>query len=326
MSTSAPVVPDTLGEQVIAPPPTDEQPRPRPGVNAQAARTRSSVEITPSSDLLRVATVNVNGVRAAFRKGIGDWIERARPDVLALQEVRASGEQLRALLPGWHIADDVCSQKGRAGVAVASRVPIADLRTAIGPDDLDASGRWLEVDLEGVPLTVVSAYAHSGEVGTPKQVEKYRMLEAMSARLAGLRDERAQALLVGDLNVCHTPIDIRNWRANLKRAGFLPEERAWLDHWFGDPDRAYARVDGAPIGPGLGWVDLGRAAAGGLPGPYTWWSWRGQAFDNDAGWRIDYQAATPRLARHAVHYFVDRPDTYEHRFTDHCPVVVDYAL
>ncbi|WP_028244814.1 exodeoxyribonuclease III [Pseudoclavibacter soli] len=280
---------------------------------------------------MRLATINVNGVRAAFRKGIDAWLAASRPDVLALQEVRAADADLASLLPGWTIAHDACSQKGRAGVAVAiapdSDIEIAGTRTAIGDDDFDSSGRWLETDLRvgDETVTVVSAYAHSGEVDTPKQVEKYRMLEAMSVRLDELGDEHELAVVVGDLNVCHTPIDIRNWRSNLKRAGFLPDERAYFDQFFGDPEHSYTRVDGTDLGTGLGWIDLGRAAAGDVPGPYTWWSWRGQAFDNDAGWRIDYQAATAALAARALAYFVDRPAAYDARFTDHSPVVVDYA-
>lgn len=328
MSKKQPALSPALHETIISPPPVDEQPKPKPGVNTQAARTRASAETPKPAGALRVATVNVNGIRAAFRKGIESWIETAQPDVIALQEVRASGDQLRELLPGWHIADDVCSQKGRAGVAIVSRLPLGETRTQIGDDDFDASGRWLEVDLDvdGTPLTLVSVYAHSGEVDTPKQVEKYRMLEAMRERLATLPKEHERAVFMGDLNVCHEQIDIRNWRSNLKRAGFLPQERAYFDQFFGRPDERYQRLDGTDLGEGLGWIDLGRSAAGDQPGPYTWWSWRGQAFDSDAGWRIDYQAATPQVAAAARHYFVDRPATYDQRFTDHSPVVVDYQL
>ena len=147
--------------------------------------------------------------------------------------------------------------------------------------DFDSAGRWLEADFETEAglLTVVSVYVHSGEVDTPKQVEKYKFLNAMEARMQELIKDDRLALIVGDLNVGHTELDIKNWKGNLKNAGFLPEERAFFDQ--------FAKQ---------GWVDMGRKAHPGVPGPYTWWSYRGQAFDTDAGWRIDYQLATPALA------------------------------
>ena len=122
-------------------------------------------------------------------------------------------------------------------------------------------------------------------------------------------------------SVGHRKLDIRNWRGNQKAAGFLPEERAYWDRFVGaEDDPKYNQ------GAGLGWVDVGRKWAGEVDGPYTWWSWRGQAFVNDTGWRIDYQLATPALAATVTNYSVDKAATYDERFSDHTPVVVDYAL
>jgi exodeoxyribonuclease-3 len=166
---------------------------------------------------------------------------------------------------------------------------------------------------------------HSGEVDTPKQVEKFKFLDAMQQRLPELAAHTPYALVVGDLNVGHTELDIKNWKGNVKRAGFLPQERAYFDRFMGPDGDTVTGPDGS-TGPGLGWVDVGRQAAGNVPGPYTWWSWRGQAFDNDAGWRIDYQLATPALAAVASHYTVDRAESYDTRWSDHTPVVVDYSL
>jgi exodeoxyribonuclease-3 len=117
-------------------------------------------------------------------------------------------------------------------------------------------------------------------------------------------------LLTGDLNVAHREADLKNWKGNLAKSGFLPRERAWFDHLLDD----------------LGWVDVVRALAGEGPGPYTWWSWRGKAFDNDAGWRIDYQIASPALGALAVKAEVDRAPSYAERWSDHAPVVVQYDL
>lgn len=277
-----------------------------------------------SSPTVRIATVNVNGVRAAFRKGMGTWLEDRGVEILALQEVRASTEDVEALLgEGWNILHDAAQAKSRAGVALASRMPAIAHRTTFGPDDFDSSGRWLEADysLGDHTLTVVSTYVNSGEVDTPKQVEKYRFLDAMVETLPRLAAEHPLCLIVGDLNVGHRTLDIRNWRGNVKRSGFLPEERAYFDQFFGredDPDYN--------AGAGLGWIDVGRRWAGEVDGPYTWWSWRGQAFDNDTGWRIDYHMATPQLAAGVASYTVDRADSYSERWSDHTPVVVDYNL
>ena len=269
---------------------------------------------------LKIATINVNGVRAAFRKGMADWVTAERPDIIALQEVRADTTDLLELFAGtedslghsWHVLHDAASAKGRAGVAVLSRMAPTAHRTELGPDEFDSAGRWLEVDFEvnGQTLTVISTYVHSGEVDTPKQVEKYKFLDAMTARMDALRADGARVVVLGDLNVGHTELDIKNWKGNLKNAGFLPEERAYFDTMMHKQ----------------GWVDVGRAAHPDEAGPYTWWSFRGQAFDTDAGWRIDYHLATPALAEAAANYKVHRAASYDTRWTDHSPVVVEYTL
>lgn len=293
---------------------------------------------------LRVASVNVNGIRAAVRNGMHSWLDAAAVDVLTLQEVRGQDEHLEEAFPGWSILHDVATAKGRAGVAVLSRTPAKASRTTLGADDFDSAGRWLEADFEidGMPLTVVSAYVHSGEADTPKQVEKWKFLDAMSTRMAELGAEGALALVTGDLNVGHRPLDIRNWKGNVKKSGFLARERAYFDRFLsaaGEPatgqegigrgmvgqlsdTRPYASENG---GTGLGWVDVGRAAHGEVDGPYTWWSMRGQAFDNDTGWRIDYHLATPALAARATDYRVARAAVYAERWSDHAPVIVDYT-
>ncbi len=276
----------------------------------------------------RIASVNVNGIRAAYRKGMGEWLANRGVDILALQEVRAQDEHVEQLLgDGWHILHDEATAKGRAGVAIVSRLAPTAHRTALGADDFDSAGRWLEADFEvgGRPLTIVSCYVHSGEVGSPKQVEKYTFLDAMTTRLAELAQHSELALVVGDLNVGHRELDIKNWRGNRKNSGFLPEERAYFDRFFGPQGETVEGVDGTKA-PGLGWVDVGRQWAGEVDGPYTWWSQRGKAFDNDTGWRIDYHAATPALASTVTSYEIDRAASYDTRWSDHSAVVVDYAI
>jgi exodeoxyribonuclease-3 len=286
--------------------------------------TEASVQATAAAGTagtgprLRVASVNVNGIRAAYKRGMEAWLADREVDVLCLQEVRAPDAVVRELLgDGWHILHAEAEAKGRAGVAIASREAPVATRGHIGHDYFATAGRWVEADFEiagaagaGL-LTVVSAYVHSGEADTPKQVDKYRFLDAMAGRLPELKASRDHVLVVGDLNVGHTTFDIKNWKGNVKRAGFLPEERAYFDRFFGDE---------------IGFTDVHRSLAGEVDGPYTWWSWRGQAFDNDTGWRIDYHMATPGLAALAAGAVVDRAASYDARFSDHAPLVIDYQF
>ena len=273
--------------------------------------------------MVRIASVNVNGIRAAFRKGMTEWLEGCESDIVTLQEVRAETSDVEALIDdGWTILHDACSQKGRAGVAIITRLPVTGERTAMGPDSLDTSGRWLEAEVTtpgGITLTVVSAYVHSGEAGTPKQDAKYEFLDHMHTRMTELGKSHDYAVVTGDLNVGHRTLDIKNWKGNLKNAGFLPEEREYFDRWLGHEGDADYNT-----GSNGRFVDVGRKWAGEVEGPYSWWSYRGKAFDTDTGWRIDYHLATPALAQKVNHYQIDRAPSYDTRWSDHAPVVADY--
>lgn len=275
---------------------------------------------------MRIATVNVNGIRAAARKGLGDWLASSTPDVLLLQEVRADEDTASALLEGYTSLVWPCRIKGRAGVAVAVRedgpLALGPARYGVAGDapepDVD-SGRWLEVDLlsrddpQAAPqLTVISAYLHSGQVGTEKMDQKYAHLDLVDVRMAHLLNSACaggpQVLMAGDLNIVRSEQDIKNWKPNHNKvAGVLDEEIAHLESWFS-----------------AGWVDMARSLAPDTQGPYTWWSQRGKAFDNDAGWRIDYQVASPALAQRAAGAQVDRAASYDQRWSDHAPLVIEY--
>lgn len=266
--------------------------------------------------MLSISTVNVNGIRAAFRRGMDAWIAERQPDILLLQEVRADDAIVRDHLgPGWHVVHQASDVKGRAGVAIATRLPMTAVRVGLGagePEPPTDTGRWVEADLtlpDGGALTVVSTYLHSGTLGTPSMDEKFAYLDKVTARLAQIAAQGGDAVVAGDVNIAHREVDLKNWKGNRKAAGFLLEERAYLDRWIDE----------------LGWVDLGRRFGGDGPGPYTWWSMRGRAFDNDSGWRIDYQFATPSLAQQAKDAVVDKAATWDTRFSDHAPLTVTYG-
>lgn len=264
-----------------------------------------------------LASANVNGIRAAVRRGGVSWLDACGADVVTLQEVRASDDQLRAAVSGsrfesFEVAHAPSSAKGRAGVAVLSAHPVEDVRVDDLADEFGGTGRWVEADLVvgGSVVTVASVYVHTGEAGTPRQDEKQRFLAAMGARVEAWARDGRSAVLTGDLNIAHTQDDLKNWKGNRGKSGFLPAEQEHLDRWASDH----------------GLVDVHRRLHGPGPGPYTWWSWRGKAFDTDAGWRIDYQLATAPLAERAVRAWVGRAETYAERWSDHAPVLVEYDL
>ena len=276
---------------------------------------------------VRLASINVNGIRAAVRNGMSEWLESADVDIITLQEVRATAADLATALPGWHVVNDEAVAKGRAGVAIASRAEPVAVRRGLGDGSVDVTGRWIEADFDiaGDVLTAVSAYVPTGEAGTPRQDVKWLFLDEMAVRMAQIGSATPFAVVTGDLNVGHRELDIRNWMGNIKKAGFLPRERAYFDRILGEAGARVAAVDGS-VGLGLGWVDIGRRVHGEVDGPYTWWSSRGKAFDNDTGWRIDYHLATPALAERASGYSVVRAPSWDTRWSDHAPVIVDYAL
>ncbi|QNG19505.1 exodeoxyribonuclease III [Rhodococcus triatomae] len=263
-----------------------------------------------------ISTVNVNGVRAAARKGLVEWLGATEADVVCLQETRASDEQLRDTLApsldgGWHVVSAEPAAKGRNGVAVLSREPADAVRIGHGDDEFAEAGRYLEADFGD--LTVASLYLPSGEAQTPRQDEKERFMESFAAHLGDTAAEAAAAdrdiVVCGDWNIAHTELDLKNWKTNRKNSGFLPHERDWLS--------ALLAADAA-------WVDVVRSLRPHVDGPYSWWSYRGKAFDNDAGWRIDYQIATRALADRAKDARVERAATYDQRWSDHAPVTVHY--
>lgn len=268
---------------------------------------------------LTIASINVNGLRAATRNGMAAWIEQCQPDVITMQEVRAPDEMVAELVrklcgKDWTVVHSEASAKGRAGVAIASRRPIIVGESDVTLASFASSGRWIEGDVQlpgGHAVTVVSAYAHTGDHEIPERMdEKLAWFDAATDRLESLRADGREVLFTGDLNVAHRDSDLKNWKGNIGVAGCHPDERARFDRWFDD----------------LGWVDVARSRAGDGPVPFTWWSFRGRAFDNDAGWRIDYQIATPGLAARAVSARVDRAASYADRWSDHAPVVVEYRF
>ena len=255
--------------------------------------------------MFRVITINVNGLRSAAGKGLMRWLQRVDPDIVCLQEVKAHAADLPDELlhpPGLHAHFHHAQVKGYSGTAIYAKKRPAGVRIGFGDPEFDAEGRCVQLDYAGT--TVLCAYFPSGSSSPERHAAKFRYLERFGGHLDRLREEGREILLCGDVNIAHKEIDIRNWRANRKNSGFTPEERAWLDDFLGR----------------RGWVDVFRTLDA-RPDQYTWWSRRGAARENNVGWRIDYQFATPGLARKAKATSIYT----RQRFSDHAPLIVEYS-
>jgi exodeoxyribonuclease-3 len=253
---------------------------------------------------MRIITLNANGIRAAASKGFFEWMHKQDADVVCIQETKAQHSQLKDrhfFPPGYHVYYHDAVRKGYSGVAIYSRQQPTRVHYGLGWDVMDLEGRWLQVDLGD--LSIVSLYLPSGSSKEERQQVKYQCMDYLQPRLAQWAQSGRQYVICGDWNIAHKEIDIKNWRGNLKNSGFLPEERAWMDQLFGEVGMAdaFRRVDSRED-------------------QFTWWSNRGRAWDNNTGWRIDYQVTTPALAEMA-----SRVEIYKHsRFSDHAPLIMDY--
>jgi exodeoxyribonuclease-3 len=254
--------------------------------------------------LFRVISLNANGIRAAARKGFFEWMAGQKADVVCIQETKAQEHQLTddCFRPeGYHCYYEDAVKKGYSGTAIYTKHEPRRVIRGFGIQEFDDEGRYLEVQLGNV--NVVSVYLPSGSSGDVRQEAKYRFLDAFLPHLQKLGRRRSHSILCGDWNIAHKKIDIKNWRSNQKNSGFLPEERAWMDELFG-PQK---------------FVDAFRVVND-EEEQYTWWSNRGRAWDNNVGWRLDYQVVTSGLRDKVKGTAIYKDE----RFSDHAPLIIDY--
>ncbi len=257
--------------------------------------------------MFRLITLNLNGIRSAADKGFLEWAAQTGADCMGVQELKAQADvvegrfdRIDRLAGHFHYAE----KKGYSGVGLYARRTPSDVIVGFDGGEFDAEGRWVETrfDTARRKLSVISCYFPSGSSGEDRQAAKFRFLDLIYPHLMRLKAER-EFILVGDVNIAHKEIDLKNWKSNQKNSGFLPEERAWMTRLLGEG----------------GLVDVVRTLNP-HPEQYTWWSNRGQAWANNVGWRLDYHLATPKLAAkaraHAIHL--------AQRFSDHAPLTIDY--
>ena len=261
---------------------------------------------------MRVMSYNVNGIRAAVRKGFAEWLPEQSVDVLCIQETKAQLHQLEGLpefFPeGYHCYyEDATAKKGYSGVAIyAKKAPDEIIRGIPEVEEFNGEGRYIEARFGN--LSVISLYLPSGSSGEHRQQSKDRFLAWFMPELKKKAASGRDYIVCGDWNIAHKEIDLKNWKGNKKNSGFLPHERAWMDELLADP------ADG-----GAGMVDAFREVDP-REGRYTWWSNRGQAYANDVGWRIDYHIVTQSLKDKIQASEIHR----DSKFSDHAALVLDY--
>lgn len=220
--------------------------------------------------MLRIITLNLNGIRSAARKGFFDWLQRQDADLVCLQELKAQAGDLprECLHPEGYFGYFHCAEKkGYSGVGLYSRRPPEQVIEGFGIPEFDAEGRYLEAVFG--KLSVVSVYLPSGSSSPERQAAKFRFLERFRPHLEQLRRSRREVLLCGDWNIAHREIDLKNWKGNLKNSGFLPEERAWMSEVFGPAGfvdvyrRCIRRPKGRPIPGGRTAARRGRRTSAG---------------------------------------------------------------
>ncbi len=257
--------------------------------------------------MFRLVSLNLNGIRSAATKGLLPWAESLGADCMGVQEIKAQAADIADRFDTVHDMKGhfhFAKKKGYSGVGIYARREPTDVVIGFGEPEFDAEGRYVEArfDTPARKLSIISCYFPSGSSGEERQLAKFRFLALMTPYLKQLKAER-EFILVGDINIAHKEIDLKNWRGNQKNSGFLPEERAWMTHTLDE----------------LGLVDVFRQLNQ-KPNQYTWWSNRGQAYAKNVGWRLDYHLATPALAALAIkdHIYL------EQRFSDHAPLIIDY--
>lgn len=256
--------------------------------------------------MLRIINLNLNGIRSAWRKGVLPWLSAQNADVVCLQELKAQfadlSDEMKAPA-GLHAYYHCAEKRGYSGVGLWCRRKPDAVTEGFGHAEFDAEGRYLRADFG--PLSVISLYLPSGSSSPERQAAKFSFMDVFHPHLLDLAKSGRDVVVCGDWNIAHQEIDLKNWKSNQKNSGFLPEERAWVSQVLNEGN----------------WCDVYRQLhATSTDECYTWWSNRGQAWANNVGWRLDYQLASPALARTAHAAAVYKAQ----RFSDHAPLQIDY--
>ena len=254
---------------------------------------------------MRILSWNVNGIRAAQRKGFVDWLSQTGPDILCVQETKASPEQLSEELTsmdGYHVYFSSAERKGYSGVATYSNVKPQDVAHGLGIEKFDNEGRILRMDY--ADFTLFNIYFPNGKSSEERLDYKMEFYDAFLEHLGQLKRQGRNVVVCGDVNTAHKEIDLARPKPNEKISGFLPVERAWMDQWVSQ-----------------GYVDTLRMFNQ-EPGQYSWWDARGGGRSKNVGWRIDYFFVSESMKDKVTGAFI-MPDVMG---SDHCPIGIDLAF
>jgi exodeoxyribonuclease-3 len=251
---------------------------------------------------MKIITYNVNGIRAAMNKDLVGWLKAVNPDVLCLQETKATSDQVdvkafEAL--GYHLYWYSAQKKGYSGVAIFSKIKPKHVEYGCGIEKYDFEGRIIRLDFE--TCSVMSVYHPSGSSGDDRQAFKMQWLTDFQNYIDDLKKKLPNLILCGDYNICHKPIDIHNPKSNANTSGFLPEEREWMEQFIQS-----------------GFIDSFRHFNQ-EPHQYSWWSYRAGSRGKNLGWRIDYNLVANHLEKHLKRAVI-LPDAMH---SDHCPVLLE---
>ncbi len=255
--------------------------------------------------MAKIISYNVNGIRAALKKDWIKWVKSVDPDIICLQETKASPDQLDVSIfkdAGYHSYWFSAEKKGYSSVAILSKVEPDHIEYGCGIEKYDTEGRIIRADFGD--FSVLSCYFPSGSSGEVRQKFKMEFLSDFSTYIDHLKNERPQLLVSGDVNICHEAIDIHNPISNKNSSGFLPEERAWLTDFLQS-----------------GFIDTFRQFNKD-PHNYTWWTYRFGARKKNLGWRIDYHLITENLQSKLKRALI----LSEAVHSDHCPILVDLSV
>jgi len=254
---------------------------------------------------MKIISYNVNGIRAALKKGFIEWLTAANPDVVCLQEIKAQEDQLELELfhnAGYKYCYWYSAQKkGYSGVAILSKTKPNHVEYGTGIEHMDFEGRNIRADFDGI--SVMSMYLPSG-TNSARLEHKFMYMDNILSYLTELKKEVPNLVVCGDYNICHEAIDIHDPVRNKKVSGFLPEEREWLTNF----------ID-------IGFIDSFRVFNQ-EPHNYSWWSYRANARNNNKGWRIDYNMITEPLKEKLARATI----LPEAKHSDHCPILVELSI
>jgi exodeoxyribonuclease-3 len=258
-----------------------------------------------TANYMRIFSYNVNGLRAAIKKGFIDWLKLANPDIISLQEIKVTSEQLDPSFLidfGYQSYWFSAEKKGYSGVAIFTKIKPDFIQIGMDYPEYDKEGRLIRADYGDI--THLSVYFPSGTSGELRQTFKMKFLEDFDDYVMKLRQDRPNIIISGDINIAHKEIDINFPKRHNKTSGFLPEERTWIDHFLAK-----------------GFLDSFRVFNQ-SPEQYSWWTYRAGAREKNLGWRIDYHLITDtlkdRLENAQIHADV--------KHSDHCPVSIDLSF